>query len=161
MIYRKPNKEDAANILQYLKQVGSESDNLTFGKEGIPFTVEQEEEYLDKLTSPCIVAIDDEGKIVGDGGLELGVRRISHSAELCISVIKEYWGKGVGSTILELLIKEAKDRGVTKINLKVRADNQRAKGLYKKFGFVKEGYTTRMLKIGDEYFDGELWGLML
>ena len=62
---------------------------------------------------------------------------------------------------MELLIKEAKDRGVTKINLKVRADNQRAKGLYKKFGFVKEGYTTRMLKIGDEYFDGEFWGLML
>ena len=144
-----------------IKQVGSESDNLTFGKEGLPFTVEQEEEYLDKLTSPCIVAIDDEGRIVGDGSLELGVRRISHSAELGISVIKEYWGKGVGSTIMELLIKEAKDRGVTKINLKVRADNQRAKGLYKKFGFVKEGYTTRMLKIGDEYFDGEFWGLML
>ena len=161
MEYRKPIKEDAKNMLEYLKQVGSESDNLTFGKEGLPFTVEQEEEYLDKLTSPCIVAIDDEGKIVGDGGLELGVRRISHSAELGISVIKEYWGKGVGSTIMELLIKEAKDRGVTKINLKVRADNQRAKGLYKKFGFVKEGYTTRMLKIGDEYFDGEVWGLML
>ena len=69
MEYRKPIKEDAKNMLEYLKQVGSESDNLTFGKEGLPFTVEQEEEYLDKLTSPCIVAIDDEGKIVGDGGL--------------------------------------------------------------------------------------------
>lgn len=161
MEYRKPIKEDAKNMLEYLKQVGSESDNLTFGKEGLPFTVEQEEEYLDKLTSPCIVAIDDEGRIVGDGSLELGCRRISHSAELGISVIKEYWGKGVGSTIMELLIKEAKDRGVTKINLKVRADNQRAKALYKKFGFVKEGYSTRMLKICDEYFDGEYWGLML
>lgn len=160
MEYRKPIKEDAKNILDYLKKVGGESDNLTFGKEGIPFTVEQEEDYLDKLSSPCIIAIED-GKIVGDGILELGCRRISHTAELSISVIKEYWGKGVGSTIMELLIKEAKDRGVTKINLKVRADNQRAKGLYKKFGFVKEGYTTRMLKIGDEYFDGEFWGLML
>ena len=62
---------------------------------------------------------------------------------------------------MELLIKEAKERAVTKINLKVRADNERAKALYKKFGFVKEGYSTRMLKIGDEYFDGEYWGLML
>lgn len=161
MEYRKPIKEDAKNMLEYLKQVGGESDNLTFGKEGLPFTVEQEEEYLDKLTSPCIVAIDDEGRIVGDGSLELGVRRISHSAELGISVIKEYWGKGVGSTIMKSLIQEAKDRGITKINLKVRADNERAKALYKKFGFVKEGYSTRMLKIGDEYFDGEYWGLML
>ena len=62
---------------------------------------------------------------------------------------------------MDMLIQEAKDRGITKINLKVRADNERAKALYKKFGFVKEGYTTRMLKVGDEYFDGELWGLML
>ena len=62
---------------------------------------------------------------------------------------------------MNMLIQEAKDRGITKINLKVRADNERAKALYKKFGFVKEGYTTRMLKVGDAYFDGELWGLML
>ena len=161
MIYRKPNKEDAANMLQYLKRIGGESDNLTFGSEGLPFTIKQEEEYLDKLTAPCIIAVEEDGTIVGDGSLELGVRRISHSAELGISVCKAYWGKGVGSTIMNMLIQEAKDRGITKINLKVRADNERAKALYKKFGFVKEGYFTRMLKVGDEYFDGELWGLML
>ena len=28
MIYRKPVKEDGANMLQYLKRVGGESDNL-------------------------------------------------------------------------------------------------------------------------------------
>ena len=49
MIYRKPKKEDAANMLQYLKRIGGESDNLTFGSEGLPFTIKQEEEYLDKL----------------------------------------------------------------------------------------------------------------
>ena len=161
MIYRKPNKEDAANMLLYLKKVGSQSDNLTFGSEGLPFSVEQEEEYLDKLSSTCIIAVNSDGEIVGDGSLELGVRRISHTAELGISVVKEYWGKGIGSTIMNMLIQEAKDRGITKINLKVRADNERAKALYKKFGFVKEGYNTRMLKINDQYFDGEYWGLML
>lgn len=161
MIYRKPNKEDAANMLLYLKKVGSQSDNLTFGSEGLPFSVEQEEEYLDKLSSPCIIAVNSDGEIVGDGSLELGVRRISHTAELGISVVKEYWGKGIGSRIMNMLIQEAKDRGITKINLKVRADNERAKALYKKFGFVKEGYSTRMLKINDQYFDGEYWGLML
>lgn len=40
MEYRKPIKEDAKNMLEYLKQVGGESDNLTFGKEGLPFTPE-------------------------------------------------------------------------------------------------------------------------
>ena len=85
MIYRKPKKEDAANMLQYLKRIGGESDNLTFGSEGLPFTIKQEEEYLDKLAASCIIAVEDDGTIVGDGSLELGVRRISHSAELGIS----------------------------------------------------------------------------
>ena len=161
MIYRKPVKEDGANMLQYLKRVGGESDNLTFGSEGIPFTIEQEENFLDTLTQPCIIAVESDGTIIGDGILELGSRRISHVAELSISVCKDYWGKGVGSTIMRMLIEEAKERGITKVNLKVRSDNERAKALYRKFGFEKEGYSKRMLKIGDEYFDGEYWGLIL
>ena len=33
--------EDAAQLLAYLKRVGSETDNLTFGAEGLPGTAEQ------------------------------------------------------------------------------------------------------------------------
>ena len=38
--------EDAAEVLQYLKQIGSETDNLTFGAEGLPFTIESEAAYI-------------------------------------------------------------------------------------------------------------------
>ena len=38
--------EDAAQLLAYLKRVGSETDNLTFGAEGLPGTAEQEAAYL-------------------------------------------------------------------------------------------------------------------
>lgn len=31
---------DAAAILEHLKQVGGETDNLTFGAEGMPFSIE-------------------------------------------------------------------------------------------------------------------------
>ena len=37
--------EDAAQLLAYLKRVGSETDNLTFGAEGLPGTAEQEAAY--------------------------------------------------------------------------------------------------------------------
>jgi len=37
---------DAALILEYLKQVGGETDNLTFGSEGLPFSVESEMEFI-------------------------------------------------------------------------------------------------------------------
>ena len=37
--------EDAAAILDYLKIVGGETDNLNMGAEGIPITVEVEEAF--------------------------------------------------------------------------------------------------------------------
>lgn len=38
--------EDAEELIALLRQVGSETDNLTFGAEGPATTVEQEREYL-------------------------------------------------------------------------------------------------------------------
>lgn len=37
---RKATASDAEEILNLMKTLGSETDNLTFGKEGLPFTVE-------------------------------------------------------------------------------------------------------------------------
>ena len=38
--------EDAAALLDYLKIVGGETDNLSFGPEGVPLDVEAETQYL-------------------------------------------------------------------------------------------------------------------
>ena len=40
---------DAAMLLEYLKQVGGETDNLTFGPEGMPFSVEAETEFISSM----------------------------------------------------------------------------------------------------------------
>ena len=39
--------EDAAAILAFCKLAGAETDNLSFGAEGVPFSVEQEQEFLE------------------------------------------------------------------------------------------------------------------
>ena len=39
---RKATASDAENILEYCKIIGGESDNLTFGSEGVSITVEIE-----------------------------------------------------------------------------------------------------------------------
>ena len=163
MTYRTPCGDDAAEMIRYLKSVGSESDNLTFGAEGLPVTEEQERKFLSSIGPNAYVvsAVDDDGRITGDASLERGPRRLHHAAELGISTLKEYWGRGIGSRLMEEMIAYAKENGITKINLRVRADNERAKALYKKFGFVKEGDDRRMMEIGGEYFDGEHWGLVL
>ena len=163
MIYRRPCGDDAAEMIRYLKCIGAESDNLTFGAEGLPITEEKERDFLSKINPNVyvVIAVDDDGRITGDAFLERGPRRLHHAAELGISTLKEYWGRGIGSRLMEELIAYAKENGITKINLRVRADNERAKVLYKKFGFVKEGDDRRMMEIDGEYFDGEHWGLVL
>ena len=37
IIIEKATPSDAAMLLEYLKKVGGETDNLTFGPEGMPF----------------------------------------------------------------------------------------------------------------------------
>lgn len=50
---------------------------------------------------------------------------------------KEYWGKGYGKKIIELIEKKAKTISIKYIHLSVRQDNIRAVSLYYKAGFKK------------------------
>ncbi|TSA44969.1 GNAT family N-acetyltransferase [bacterium] len=50
---------------------------------------------------------------------------------------KNYWGKGYGTKAIQLLIKKAKNLGISKICLEVRPDNLRAINAYENSRFVK------------------------
>jgi ribosomal-protein-alanine N-acetyltransferase len=58
---------------------------------------------------------------------------------LTIAVRPAYWGRGIGSALLDALVTAARDRGRTEVFLEVRADNPRAHGLYLRRGFVELG----------------------
>ena len=63
---------------------------------------------------------------------------------LTIAVREDHWGRGIGSALLGALIAAARDRGCTEMFLEVRADNDRAHGLYLRHGFtdlgIRRGY---------------------
>jgi [ribosomal protein S18]-alanine N-acetyltransferase len=63
---------------------------------------------------------------------------------LTIAVRQSYWGRGIGSALLDALITAARDRGCAEVFLEVRADNPRAHGLYRRRGFadigIRRGY---------------------
>lgn len=65
---RKAAAYDAEKILEYCKIIGSESDNLTFGAEGVSITVDKEREYLENIFRSdkqlYLVAVNDD-EIVG------------------------------------------------------------------------------------------------
>lgn len=165
IVYRKAAPEDAAKLLDYLKAVGGESDNLTFGANGIPFTVEQEEHLLASRSqsnhSAIILGIDGE-EIVANGCIDgSGNPRFRHRCNLAITVRKAYWGKGVGSGMMSELIRFAKSAGAELISLEVRSDNERAKALYRKFGFTAYGTFPHYFKLDGEYCDVDCMTLSL
>ena len=45
-VIERARAEDGAALLQYLKIIGGETNNLSFGPEGVPLIVEAEEAYL-------------------------------------------------------------------------------------------------------------------
>lgn len=166
-IIREARIDDAKNLLAFLQKVGSESDNLTFDSKGLPFTEKQEREYLDlricSLNNITLLAVEGE-KIIGSLGIDTpSFERLSHRGELGISVLKECWGQGVGSALLEAVFSWIRDypTGLRKIDLTVREDNERALALYKKFGFQEEGKVSRLVAIKNTFYDGITMGLLL
>lgn len=157
IIYREAVPEDAQALLDFFKVVGSESDNLSFGAEGIPFTVEQEQQFLASLlknpNERILLALDGKN-IVGNSTINRSTNpRFYHRCSFAITIQKSHWGQGIGSELMKRQTAFARETGVEIMELEVRADNERAMALYKKFCFVPFGTYPRFFKFGDEYFD--------
>ena len=100
--------------------------------------------------------------IVGNGCIDgNGNPRFRHRRNLAISVRKAYWGNGIGSGLMERLIAFARGTGAEVISLEVRSDNDRAKALYRKFGFTSFGVFRKFFKLGEAYFDADYMNLYL
>lgn len=166
IIYREAEPSDAGKFLEYCKIVGSETDNLTFGAEGLSLTISQEADFIRKFAgnpgSIMIVAFD-EGELIGTGAVSVvsGKTRFAHRREIAISVRKDYWGKGIGTGIMNVLMDFAKKSGAEVLELEVRSDNEAAISLYKKFGFEKIGTNEKFFKINGEFFAADYMNLYL
>lgn len=151
--------EDAAALLDYLKCVGGETDNLSFGPEGVPLDVEAETRYLaSQVESPDNVQYLAwaDGQIIGDASLNRKPRRMSHRGEFGICVRKAYWGCGAASALTEKILAFAEENGFDQLNLEVRSDNLRAIRLYEKFGFRKLCTFPAFFKLNGQYIDFDL-----
>ena len=162
----KASPEDAQEILEFLKLVGKETDNLTFGEEGLPISVEVERHYIESLldsTSSVMYLAKIKDEIVGNASFNAMTReRLKHRGEFAISVKQSQWGKGIGSQLIEQVLEFAKETAhVEIISLEVRSDNRRAIHLYQKYGFKKIGSFPGFLKINGKYIDVDLMHLYL
>lgn len=150
---REARPEDAEAILAYLRRVGGETDNLSFGPEGVAFTVEEETAYLARIQrqeKSCHLCAWHGEELVGEAGFEGSAQpRVSHRVELGITVARAWWGRGVGTRLFGALIDRARSCGIGQPELWVRSDNERAIALYRKFGFERAGHVDNFMRIDD------------
>ena len=103
-----------------------------------------------------------ENKIVGICSIEgINKIRIKHRVDLAITVLKNYWGNGIGVALINYTIDYCKMNSIKKIELTVRVDNERALKLYKKFGFEIEGEVKNFIYLNGNYYNCYFMGLLL
>jgi len=90
--------------------------------------------------------------------------RLKHLAYIGAFGIKlSYQGRGIGTKIMQELIRDLHSDGVRRIELRVEADNDRAINFYRKLGFQVEGTLQNYMKRAQDidYVDVHQMGLLL
>ena len=162
---REASIEDTQNIIEYIKKVSDETDFLMSGSDERELEVKKEREFLQSIQNSILENMflyEIDGKIVGICNIKaLNKRRVKHRANLGITVLKEYWGQGIGSKLMEHTINYCRVNSIKKIELTVRVDNKNALKMYKKFGFDIEGEIKGFFYINGSYYNCYNMGLFI
>ena len=99
---------------------------------------------LESETLKYFVLLDEKKRVVGFYECSI----VLDEAELFdVAVIEEYQGKKLASKLMQHLINRCKEKNVRTIFLEVNTNNNKALGLYNKFGFSE--YARRKNYYGD------------
>lgn len=154
-LLRSPQEEDIESTLEYLTVSAGETDYLLrYPEECGKYTAEGEKKLFEqKNASPdeamimCIV----DGKVVGNCDISFfkGIKT-KHRASIGIALIREFWNQGIGTKMLEEIIRIAESReGVMQIELEFVEGNARARHLYEKMGFRITGIHPNAIRLKD------------
>ncbi len=112
-----------------------------------------------KASSPYFVAVEGT-KVVGwcDVSRLMGESR-AHIGVLGLGLLPEFRHQGLGRKLMEAAISDSWSKGLTRIELNVREDNENAKALYEKLGFETEGLRRNASIVGNEVHN--VWAMAL
>lgn len=152
IVIRPVFSSDAADMSRLRRTAGVFENTL-----GMPTVrVEETEKVLAGLgLSDHLLAAVVDGVFAGYAGLHVDSQpRRNHCGSVGILVDVPYQGMGVGRQLLETLL-EVADNWVmlTRVELTVFTDNDRAIALYRKLGFVEEGLKRFAVKRAGKYAD--------
>ena len=149
-----PSLNDAQELADYVNKIRTESRFLTLSEEDVKSTENSQGKWIQSAEDDekkFIFTARINGNVVGSGnvGGKSKHKRLAHRCDMGVSVLKEYWGLGIASEIMKLIIAKAKELGFEQIELQVVDANESARHLYKKFGFYETGYINNGMKYND------------
>lgn len=158
VIFRSLSREDAPFAQAFNDQIGLESTGTMRYPGQKPYAVEDVAKGWgsDAEERRTInIGVFDGERIVGILFFRASVNHPwhDHAGHFGMMVLKEYWGFGVGRTLLHLQEEFARAAGYDQIGAKVRDNNKRALALYESEGFQVTGRILRDAKINGEYID--------
>ena len=131
-------RERLGELLERI-EVGSSSRTL------VAELIEQEREV------PGVELTRERSPLLGSAGLtQLGMALCTHVGLLSVGVHPSAQRQGVGRALMDALIEHARAGGqLERLELYVRADNERAQALYRSLGFEHEATRARFVKLAD------------
>jgi RimJ/RimL family protein N-acetyltransferase len=140
---RDAEPEDAAALISLRKQIFGETDFMLYSPEEYSASPEEAAAQLQRIRKSGhsrSLIVDCGGTVVGFLGVTgSSIPRPRHSGQVFLGVLRAYWGRGVGSSLLSEAMHWAPTAGLSRLELYVMNDNNRAIALYERFGFRTEG----------------------
>lgn len=102
---RAASENDAQDLIEFLNQVGTESDYMTLDEAGILMTEEEMRQFIihqETSVNQLYLLLFLRDKIAGVVSITADFHeRIRHIGQLFMVVKKEFWGYGLGRILLE------------------------------------------------------------
>ena len=145
---------DAKEALAVCKRAAGETLNMMRYEDEWTMTGEQEAAFIEKQKNDpkaLMLGAFVDGQMVGSAVFQ-GVHpgdRARHRAGVGISILRAYWGRGIGTAMMQALIDTAKTTSLEQLELDVVSTNESAVRLYTRCGFAEYGRHPRMMKYRD------------
>ena len=158
----KPATPDLAEeMIEYMKKTAVETPFLTRYPDEISDTADDERDFLSRrLEDPysAMIAAVVDGKLAGNCSVygAGSKRKVRHRCMMGIALCEEFWRLGIGTAMIGYLTELAKQIGYELMELIVVADNERARDLYQKCGFIESGRRYHGMKFDDGSYHDEI-----
>jgi putative acetyltransferase len=86
---------------------------------------------------------------------------VQHCGYVGMGLLPTHRGRGLGRQLLSACLDRARSNGITRVELEVRADNERAIKLYERMGFSQEALKRHGMRFEGEYHDSIQMSLIL